>query len=185
MHTEFINQPIDYDGSQLHSGFARELTGVSGEAMVAFRGKCDVSFEHMVDLEDLAARDTIYSEDMLHFIVEFMETDLEKAVLRQRLLMALIKERLEQIKREPPILREGDDLFISGRKLSVSIATTAPASSLIHVGLNVSSLNTPVPAIGLGDLGVEAKDFALLILSAFSEEVDSIRHATTKVRPVP
>lgn len=184
MHTEFINQPIDYDGSQLHSGFVRENTGISGEGIAAFRGRCDVSFEHMVDLEDLEAHLSIYSEDMLHFIAEFMETDLEKAVLRQRLLMAIVREQLEKASPGILILRDGDDLFIEERKLSVSIATTSSTSSLIHAGLNVSSRNTPVPAIGLDDLGIGARDFALRVLSAFSAETDSIRHATTKVRSV-
>ena len=52
MQTQFIDQPIDYDGTQLRSHWIYETTGHLGESLVAFSGGCDVSIEHLVDLED-------------------------------------------------------------------------------------------------------------------------------------
>jgi hypothetical protein len=34
--------------------------------------------------------------------------------------------------------REGDDLFVNGKKLTVSIASTSAVSQKIHFGINVS-----------------------------------------------
>ncbi|GAV22520.1 DUF366 family protein [Carboxydothermus pertinax] len=184
MFTRFIDQKIDYDGSQLRPHFIYENFGLIGDAIIAFRGKASV-LDHLVDLEDKKKEAFIYSEDMLHFIVEHFDLDLEKAVLRQRLLIAIIKETLE-VFIDKPIVRMGDDLFIDDRKLSVSIATKSLVSTLIHTGINVKSDNAPVAAIGLKDLGLENRVEYLgrFIVQRYGMEMESINLAKAKVRGV-
>ncbi|MCK4777646.1 MAG: DUF366 family protein [Actinomycetia bacterium] len=103
---------IDYDGSQLRSGWIKEELNISGNAAVSFRGKCNVKKEFMVDLEDLRNNETIFSNDMLHFLIKIDERDLEKTVLRQRIVISIIKETIEMLNENLRIRREGDDLFI-------------------------------------------------------------------------
>jgi len=184
MFTRFIDQKIDYDGSQLRPHFIYENFGLFGDAIIAFRGKAAVS-DHLVDLEDKKENAFIYSEDMLHFIVEHFDLDLEKAVLRQRLLVAIIKETLEAFI-DRPIVRMGDDLYIDDRKLSVSIATKSLVSTLIHTGINIKSEKAPIAAIGLGDLGLEGKVEYLgrLIVQRYGMEMETVNLARTKVRGV-
>lgn len=179
-----LNRPISYDGTQLRSRWIERTTGLEGNALVAFRGKAQVPVENMVDLEDVAANAPIYSEEMLHFIVEFFDRDLERMVLRQRLLMAIILERLKEYPRCQNIIRKGDDLFEGKAKLSVSIATSSPRSSLIHTGLNIRSENTPVKTKGLFDYGIDPKPLAKKIIASFQKELKGIDHARLKVRPV-
>jgi len=138
----------------------------------------------MVDLEDVLAEDHIYSEDMLHFIIEHFDMDLEKTVTRQRLFIAVIKETLDA-RGIRGVTREGDDLFRGQDKLSVSIATLSPVSSMIHTGLNISSHNTPVSTVSLQDLGIEDYlDFGTEVAEAYASEVASIKAARCKVRGV-
>ena len=185
MKTKFLKETIDYTGEQLSSLWAYKTAGLQGDSIVSFIGKADVS-EHLVDLEDVKAMAFIYSEQMLHFIVEHFELDLEKAVLRQRMLMMIIQECLALEGSSPVIERRGDDLFIEERKLSVSIATLSPVSSLIHVGLNIRTENTPVPAFGLNELmkisAVPA--FAEKVLESYATEMADINLARCKVRGV-
>ena len=94
MKTQWIEKIIDYDGSQLRSGWIEKQTGLAGEAIVTFIGKCDVKPEYMVDLEDLSAGLAISSPKMLHFIGEFTDRDLEKAILKQRLLISQMHQLL-------------------------------------------------------------------------------------------
>ena len=84
------------------------------------------------------------------------------------------------------VTRNGDDLIINGGKLSVSIATKSQTSTLIHTGLNVLSEGAPVKACGLpSDLGiVDIKEFANTIMSRYSDEINDIILASTKVRGV-
>lgn len=184
MKTKWLSQKILYDGTQLRSGWVRENTGLSGDAVAAFCGGADVSVEHMVDLEDVAANAPIFSEAMLHFIIEIHDADLEKMVLRQRLLVALLLEELKKFAVCQGIVRSGDDLYDGDAKLSVSIATTSPISCLIHTGLNISSKNTPVKTKGLGDYNINPQTLAESVMQRFTEELEEIIHATTKVRPV-
>jgi len=182
MKGKFINYIILYTGEQLRSGFGRRF-GLSGDSIVAFIGGARV-VEHMVDKEDIAKRDYIYADKMLHFIVEHMDKDLEKAVIRQRLLISLIGQSINKGSKTLKVLRHGDDLFCRDRKLSVSIATRSPKSTLIHVGLNITQKGTPVRTIGLRDLRVDPKKLAKAVMREYINEVYDMKHAAGKVKRV-
>jgi uncharacterized protein len=173
---------IFYDGSQLRSGFVHETFGVEGDAIVAFRGGCDVSAEHMLDLEDLEAGQSIRARLMLHFIVEHYGVDLPLAVARQRLLAALVGELLTHAHGVAELSRSGDDLYVRDRKLSISVAVKSPVSGLIHFAVNLDPSGAPVPAIGLPELGVEELAFAQQVQDAYSAEIASCDRAADKVR---
>ena len=55
--------------------------------------------------------------------------------------------------------REGDDIFVDGRKLSISIASISLSSAKIHFALNLEDKGTPddVETIGLYDIKVNDK----------------------------
>lgn len=185
MHVYFAPQTILYDGTQLSSLWAYRSFGLLGDSIVAFRGPCRVQFKHMVDLEDVRAQSPIYGDDMLHFIVEHFDHDLERAVLRQRLLVAIIREILEQ--KGYGLQRSGDDLYYQDRKLSISIATTTPVSTMIHTALNITAENTPVPAAGLVELGwpvAQIPELAGEIGRAYADEMQNVQRSRCKVRGV-
>ena len=77
-------------------------------------------------------------------------------------------------------------MFVNDKKLSVSIATKSLTSILIHTGINILSEGAPIPVSGLeSDLGIkDIKEFALEVMKNYSEEVDDIVLASTKVRGV-
>ncbi|AKB85771.1 DUF366 family protein [Methanococcoides methylutens] len=136
MECVILDEKTDYDGSQISSLWAYNLKGIQQDSIVAFRGGCDVKLEHMIDLEDKRMGDSIFSTDMLHFLIEhFDSTDLKLVYARQRLFTAIVAEALL----ESGIIttRQGDDLFVDGKKLTVSIASTSAVSQKIHFGINV------------------------------------------------
>jgi len=182
MRAHLAAAPIPYTGRELRSHWILDTFGIQGDAIVAFCGPCEVELEAMVDLADVAAGQGIRSRLMLHFIAESFDTDLGKAVLRQRLLVALARELLLH---EADVRREGDDLYVAARKLSVSIATASPISTLIHLGINIDPEGAPVAAIGLEELGVDARELAGALLRAFVQELHGVQQARCKVRPVP
>ncbi len=165
------------------TGFIKTLK-IQGDAIVAFIGECEVQLTEMVDIEDVINNEPIYSKYMLSFITEQFNVNLVEGVFRQRLLMCIIKEALE--KRGFLVKRNGDDLFVNDKKLSVSIATKSLTSILIHTGINILSEGAPIPVSGLeSDLGIkDIKEFALEVMKNYSEEVDDIVLASTKVRGV-
>ena len=184
MKTKFIEEDIKYIGSQLAPHWIYKNYKLQGDAIVAFCGECKVDLTEMVDIEDVINNEPIYSKYMLSFITEQFGISLSEGVFRQRLLMCVIKELLEE--KGIFVIRNGDDLMIDGKKLSVSIATKSTTSVLIHTGLNILSEGAPVAAAGLeSELGIkDIKDFAQKIMQKYADELEDIQLATTKVRGV-
>ena len=184
MHTQFLSEKLDYDGSQLRSHFIFDATGTAGDACLAFVGACDILLEHMVDLADKRARCAIFSKEMLHFIVEHFDRDIEKAVLRQRLFVSLVERAIREKAGDVDLIRRGNDLFDGDAKLNISIATASPVSTLIHVGVNISSEGTPVKTKGLNDYGIEPKKIAESVMKLYEDELAGVLASRCKVRGV-
>ena len=184
MKTLLIDENIKYEGWQLAPHWIYKNFKMMGDAIVAFKGECEVKLSEMVDIEDVVNNEPIYSKNMLSFITEQFNVDLVEGVFRQRLLICIIKETLE--KRGFVVSRNGDDLFVCGKKLTVSIATKSLTSILIHTGVNIDSEGSPIAACGLtNDLVItDIDEFAKEIMQKYSEEIDDIILASTKVRGV-
>ena len=187
MKTKFLKQTEKYDGTQLRSLYAYLTHKMLGDSAVAWRGPCEVNFEHMVDGEDLLDRSAIYGSDMVHFILEVFDQKLMTGVLLQRFFASIVRDVLyaQSPVKNLDILRKGDDLYWKGKKLSISIATSSPVSTMVHFAINVSSKGTPVETAGLEDLKVDPKAFAEAALKILQEEYVTSLEATRKVRPVP
>jgi uncharacterized protein len=172
----------DYDGTQLRPHFLRARFGLKGDAVAAFRGRCEVRGGALVDLADREAGAFILSPDMLHVMIERFETDLVRGVLIQRLLAARCADRVRRATSQP-VERKGDDVYVAGRKLNVSIATLSPVSTLVHFGVNVDATGAPVAAIGLKDLGIDVAAFAAGLLDDLDAELEGVADAASKVAP--
>jgi hypothetical protein len=174
---------LAYDGTQLRPHFLMTRFRLVGDAAVVFRGPADVRGAALVDLEDRAQNHVIRSADMLHLIMERFETDLVRAILLQRLIASIVADLVRAGAPGRQVLRNGDDVRVDGRKLSVSIATASPVSTLIHFGINVDPKDAPVPAIGLAELGIDPQGFATSLLDRIDAELEGVAHARAKVAP--
>ncbi|MGZ3687938.1 MAG: DUF366 family protein, partial [Bdellovibrionota bacterium] len=138
--TEYSRKQRAYTGVELRPHFLLSEYGIRGSAVLAFEGPCQVKTEHMVDWEDRLAEDRIEARKMVHFIGEFFGMPLTEGVTLQRLFMSILGETLQRelisARRPEQVIRDGDDLFVGDRKLSVSIVTASPVSLLLHTGIN-------------------------------------------------
>ena len=186
MNTLFIDKEIKYVGTQLAPHWIYKNFNIMGNAIVAFIGECEVTLDHMVDVEDVINNEPIYSKKMLSFIEESFDSSLVEMVFKQRLLVTITKEIIEKRNSNVKIVRNGDDLYINNKKLSVSIATKSITSTLIHFGLNIESQGAPIAAADLvhDALIDDIKEFALEIMETYKEEISDIKFAASKVRGV-
>ena len=182
--TSLIKKPINYDGTQLRSHFLRETTGIPGDGIMAFSGTCYVMGENLVDLEDAEASSSIVAQEMLHFICEHFQIPLREMNYRLRLFITIMRETLSELAPQWTITRDGDDLYESGRKISVGIATVSATSALFHCGINIDPEGAPVPAVGLNEFKVRPSELARRVLDAYQAECESIELAVRKVRGV-
>jgi hypothetical protein len=178
-----IEEPVAYTGRELRSGWVTQITGLTGDAAAAFLGVCEVPTENLVDMDDAAAGDFIRAGQMAHVIVEHPDCPLALAVLRQRILVCNLCDILRESGR--PARRSGDDIHIEDKKLTVSIAAPSPSGSMIHLGINVDPEGAPVAAVGLNDMGIDAKRLLAELLQRYGDELASCAHAASKVRGVP
>lgn len=202
MKTKFIEENFSYNGDQLTSLYAYLNHRVQGDSIVCWRGPCDIPMDKIVDGQDLLEGSKIYSEDMLHFIIEIFDAKLMEMVLVQRLFCELVKDEVLKMSRgKIQLERLGDDLYFrtdseitspptkdKDLKLNISIATMSPTSGLIHFGINVSSKNTPVKTYSLSEIAkisnleFSASDWAQRLMSRLSIEWLDSKKATQKVK---
>jgi uncharacterized protein len=185
MKSHFVDREFAYDGSQLHSLFAYLEHKVQGNSVISWIGPCCIPADHMVDGEDLLAGARIEGDKMVHFIVELFHTPLIAAVSIQRLFAAICLDLVREkagASAAGNLRREGDDLYFAEGKLSISIATSTPVSSLIHFAVNCTNDGTPVKTAALADLALEPREFAHEAMNRLVSELISIDEATVKVR---
>jgi len=178
-----LEHELAYDGTAIDSHWAFRQHGVQGDSIIAFIGPCDVKLTEMVDIADVKANAPIWSERMVHFIIEHFDQDLEKAVWRQRLLVAMCQDEVQMRLGRVCLERRGNDLYEDRKKFNVSIAAPTPVSTKIHVGLNVISKGTPVPTVGLADWGIPERPFAQAVMERYKEEFEDVQMDRCKVRP--
>ncbi len=183
MRSRLIKEEITYTGAQLASLFALDTFGVAGDSIIAFIGPSDVPLGEIVDIDDQKAGRRLHSPRMLHFIAEHFEWDLEKTILRQYLLIDMLKDLLNEKIGRPVIRRQGNDLFDGEYILTIGTATASPVSCLFHVGINVVAPEDPVgKAKGFSNYNLDPLLLAPEILERYTKEIERIALTRCKVR---
>ena len=145
-----IDEIFEYDGSQINPSWAFQEFGIYGSSIITWTGPVNIAPDNLKDFADVGLE--IKSNYMVNFICEFFDqqpTNMRIAYLRQRLLVMIFREILTEY--DVVTTREGDDIFVDGRKLSISIASVSLSSAKIHFALNLEDKGTPgdVETIGL------------------------------------
>ncbi|MFA4985681.1 MAG: DUF366 family protein [Candidatus Brocadiia bacterium] len=183
LETLFSDKTLKYTGRELRPHWIFEEFGLRGDAAVSWVGPCHVGLEDLVDIEDADAGAYISSDQMVHVIIEhFLFRDLLLGVHRQHILAAIAQQVIYEQSGIMPH-RAGNDLFVDERKLSVSIATSSPVSTLIHFGVNVISTGAPIPVSCLTDLEIQPREFATALLEGYRDDISKMYAAVSKVRP--
>ena len=171
-----IDEIFEYDGSQINPSWAFQEFGIYGSSIITWIGPVNITPDNLKDFADVGLE--IKSNYMANFICEFFDQqppNMRIAYLRQRLLVMIFREILTEYGVQTE--REGDDIFVDGGKLSISIASVSLSSSKIHFALNLEDKGTPsdVETIGLYDIRVNGRQ-------VFTEEnlLDLINKTVTK-----
>lgn len=182
MKSRLIKEEITYTGAQLCSLFALDTFGVAGDSIVCFVGPSDVPIGEIVDTDDQKAGRRIYAPKMLHFIAEHFELDLEKVILRQYLLLDILKDLLNEKIGRLVVRRIGNDLFDNGHILTIGTATATPVSCLFHLGINVVAPDDPsTKSKGLRDYNLDPFLLAPDVLERYTKEIERIALTRCKV----
>ena len=140
-----VDEIFEYDGSQINPSWAFQEFGIYGSSIVTWIGPVNITPDNLKDFADVGLE--IKSNYMVNFICEFFDQqppNMRIAYLRQRLLVMIFREILAEYGVETK--REGDDIFVDDRKLSISIASISLSSAnkfvVIYLGNILSWFNT-------------------------------------------
>ena len=187
-----VDEIFEYDGSQINPSWAFQEFGIYGSSIVTWIGPVNITPDNLKDFADVGLE--IKSNYMVNFICEFFDqqpTNMRVAYLRQRLLVMIFREILTEYGISTK--REGDDIFVENKKLSISIASVSLSSAKIHFALNMEDKGTPddVETIGLFDIKVNGEhvfnngNLLNLInetVSRFIDELETIENDISKTK---
>ena len=187
-----IDEIFEYDGSQINPSWAFQEFGIYGSSIVTWIGPVNITPDNLKDFADVGLE--IKSNYMVNFICEFFDQqppNMRVAYLRQRLLVMIFREILTEYGIQTK--REGDDIFVDGGKLSISIASISLSSAKIHFALNLEDKGTPsdVETIGLYDIRVNGRqvftednllDLINKTVTKFIDELETIEKDISKTK---
>lgn len=183
MKTKFLKEEFLYDGSQMKPLDNYLKHDLLGDSCIAWVGPCQISFDKMLDGEDLIEKCEIRGDKMLHFVFELFQRELVSAVFLQRLFASLIQAYVYQ-NSKVYLKRDGDDLYLENKKFSISIAAPSVNSMMVHFAVNIVNRGTPVETLSCEDLKVKPEIMAEALLKQISHEYQSILNASFKVRSI-
>ncbi|MDZ4172034.1 MAG: DUF366 family protein [Methanobacteriaceae archaeon] len=184
---QFVEENMCYDGSQIRPLWALDKLNIKGSSIISWIGPMEIDPLKIIDVEDTGIE--IKSDKMIHFIVEHFDsqpTNIKLCYHRQRILVMILKDLIS--KWGVQSTRNGDDLFVDGGKLTVSIASISSTSMKIHLGVNITSEGTPkdVKTSGILEIeGINEKNIIELInnvLKSYADEIKSIEMDISKTR---
>lgn len=184
MKSLFVSEEIKFTGEQLISHWAYTKFDLLGDSIVSFIGPCEVEEKYLVGVDHYKKKIQVRSEKMLHFILEHFDLDLEKVILKQKLLVAILKDKLNHRLKGDILQRWGNDIFDGDAKLTVSAATRTKVSTKIHLGVNISSKNTPVKTKGLEDYGLDPLDLAQVVMNQYRLDMRRVEERLAKTRSI-
>ena len=187
-----VDEIFEYDGSQINPSWAFQEFGIYGSSIVTWIGPVNITPDNLKDFADVGLE--IKSNNMVNFICEFFDQqppNMRIAYLRQRLLVMIFREILTEYGVETT--REGDDIFVGGAKLSISIASVSLSSAKIHFALNLEDRGTPddVETIGLYDIKINNQqvftennlmELINKTVSRFIDEIETIENDISKTK---
>jgi hypothetical protein len=186
-HVEDI---FEYDGSQINPSWAFQEFGIYGSSIVTWIGPVNITPDNLKDFADVGLE--IKSNYMVNFICEFFDqqpTNMRVAYLRQRLLVMIFREILTE--KGVKTTREGDDIFVDEKKLSISIASVSLSSAKIHFAFNLEDKGTPsdVETIGLYDIDDgnvfnenNLNDLIFEVVNRYIDELETIEKDISKTK---
>jgi len=184
---QFVEENMCYDGSQIRPLWALDKLNIKGSSIISWIGPMEINPLKIIDVEDTGIE--IKSDKMIHFIVEHFDsqpTNIKLCYHRQRILVMILKDLIS--KWGVQSTRNGDDLFVDGGKLTVSIASISSTSMKIHLGVNITSEGTPKDVKTRGILEIEGINETNIIelinnvLKSYADEIKSIERDISKTR---
>lgn len=169
MKSFFIEEPQNLTKETLFTGWASRTYSIDGDSIIAFIGENQLLPAVPVPEGTLPKP----NPRMLHFIIEHYRLSKTEGILRLRLLASLFKDNLGF----DGFVRKGTNLYFFNSQISISAIFANPFSTVSHVGFFLDALTSPIDDMGLEELDIPVKDFAIKSMQDYLKEVEDLDDA--------
>jgi hypothetical protein len=172
-----VRKELKFDGDQLQSRWAEETFGLKGESIVAFVGP----FDPRPEIVAFAPSCEIFRKrTMLHLVVEHSHADQEKLRLQQRLLVYVLKDKLNHRLKGDLIQRWGANLFHTSAQITVTFSSLTASSALIYVATNIQMGEPESKFWGLEDGYIDPMELAQAVMDQYIFEMEDMRRSSDR-----
>ncbi|RKZ33730.1 hypothetical protein DRQ33_03645 [bacterium] len=155
-----------------------------GDSMVIFRGPMNVTPQECIDLKEYK-RGTVFPKgDLLHFVIEHFNDNLETGILRQNILVSIAEEKLvHRIGSAQKVLRWGDDLYDEDKRLTLTAVAPTLVSVKIHFGICIDSFPESGFA-GIDEYSLDPIELGEVIGNQYRADIRRLREKCWRMRPI-
>ena len=171
-----------FTGEQMEAHWAAKNFDLIGDCIIAFQGPCQVLEKYFINIKHIRKKSIVESEAMLHFVIEHFDSDLEKAFLRQKLFLSILKDKLNHRLKGDVLQRWGDNIYDGDAKLTIAAVTKTSVSTKLHIGINVKGQNAPVKTKGLANYNVDPVELAQVVMNQYKLDIRRIEERKTQTR---
>jgi len=154
-----------------------------GDSIVAFRGGVKLSPEQYVDLLEAQRERPIPNVDLLHFVVEHFDDDLERAILKENILINIAQEKILHRAPKSGVMRWGDNLYDGKYRLTISCATKTLVSAKIHLGICIDS-DEENGYHGISEFGIDPFELAEVVANQYRADMRRLKEKCWHLRPM-
>jgi hypothetical protein len=165
-------EQMEFSGHQLQGHWAQENFSLEGESIVAFLGPFNPRSQMVVFPQSC---ELFRKRKMLHLVVEHLHTDLEKLSLQQRLLVYVLKEKLNHRLKGDLIQRWGSNLFYGSAQITAAASELTASSAVIYLGVNIEGGEPKSKLWGLEEGGIDPLELAQVVMDQYVFEVEDTR----------
>lgn len=169
-----VPEELEFDGQQLQGHWAQEKFGLRGESIVAFAGPFDPKPEIFTFPKPC---ELFRKRKMLHLVVEHYHADPEKLRLQQRLLINVLKDKLNHRLKGDVIQRWGANLFCASAQITVTMSALSSSSALIYQGVSIQKSEAKAKLWGLEDGLIDPMELAQVVMDQYVFELEDMRRS--------
>ncbi len=179
-----VPEPMEMTIDAMRPHWALKKFDLWGDSMVIFRGPMNIKPDEGIDLKEFK-RGTVFPKgDILHFIIEHFNDELEKGVLRQNILVSIAEEKLaHRIGSSQKILRWGDDLYDEDRRLTLTAVAPTLVSVKIHLGICIDA-DEDAGFAGISEYSLDPNELGEVIGNQYRADIRRLREKCWRMRPI-
>ena len=161
----YLDYPINYDASQLKSGWAKRNFQIENDSMLAFLG----SYKPKKNEQLPANTHKNLTQTMLQIVVEHRRIGDREMLLRRHIFMEIICKTIEN----NSYTKDGN-VFLNQKQVTISQVASNLRASMFHLAFFLRNDLEDPSLLALDQLDFDPKSFAIKIMQSYCRSINEL-----------